>query len=72
MSPTGSEARARCGVGATVAGWHPAARKHVVHMVDAQGNEFFGTILADIVTCKKCQNLNTIGTLHAAPRKAAS
>jgi hypothetical protein len=62
----GSSAKLRCGKSVNV-----ASRSYdYCMMVDATGNQFFGSPRVEAVTCKKCINLQTVGTIHHAKRTA--
>ena len=59
----GRNARSRCGKVANVIS--AEAFGFACVMTDAAGNQFYGTQHAEAVTCKKCINLQTVGTIHA-------
>lgn len=56
----GREARSRCGKSASVS----ALVGLQCTMIDEAGSQFFGSTHFEIVTCKKCINLQTVGTIH--------
>lgn len=60
----GRNARSRCGKVANVVSIDGGA----CLMVDAAGNQFYGSTHAEAVTCKKCINLQTVGTIHRGPK----
>lgn len=59
----GDEVRSRCGKPANV----DTVGVGAVSLIDAAGNQFYGSTRRDAVTCKKCINLLTVGTIHARP-----
>lgn len=58
----GHDVRTACGITATVETTGVGA----MQLIDESGSRFFATTHAEIVTCKKCNNLATIGTIHAS------
>ena len=63
------EVRTRCGKSATV----NSAGVGAAHLINEAGNQFYGTTHADVVTCKKCISLLTVGTIHERrPSRAAN
>jgi hypothetical protein len=67
----GDEVRTRCGKSANV----DTAVNTAARLIDIAGNEFYGSTWINAVTCKKCINLLTVGTIHAKtqlPRRAAN
>lgn len=67
----GDEVRTRCGKPANVNSVGVGA----TWMIDIAGNDFYGSTHTEAVTCKKCINLLTVGTIHAkarSPSRAAN
>jgi hypothetical protein len=62
----GRYARSRCGKIANVTSISLGA----CVMTDAAGNQFYGSTHAEAVTCKKCINLQTVGTIHSSSKEA--
>lgn len=60
----GEDVHTRCGiVGAPVsAGTEKSPHRYT--LLDSKGNQFFGTTLRTIVSCKKCTNLIEHGKIH--------
>lgn len=58
----GRDARSRCGIVASVVGSNVGPTRY--EMLDAKGNDFLGTTRRGTVTCQKCINLLTVGTIH--------
>lgn len=61
----GKDARSRCGKVACVETVGIGACK----MLDAAGNQFYGTTHLEAASCKKCINLVTIGTINGRPSR---
>lgn len=62
------DVRTRCGKSANV----HSSGVGAAHLIDEAGNQFYGTTHREIVTCKKCINLLTVGTIHERrPSRAA-
>lgn len=40
-------------------------------LVASNGNEFFCSTRAEMITCQKCRNLLTVGTIYATPTRPA-
>lgn len=58
------EVRTRCGKSANV----HSAGVGAAHLIDEAGNQFYGSTRREAVTCKKCINLLTVGTIHGSDR----
>lgn len=66
----GRDAKSRCGKIASVVQTKADTTTSV--MIDEDGNSFLGTTRPGHVTCKKCINLQTVGTIHARPSGTAN
>ncbi len=63
------EVRTLCGKSANVNNVGVGA----AYLIDEAGNQFYGTTHTEAVTCKKCNNLLTVGTIHERrPSRASS
>lgn len=60
----GEDVHTRCGIVGAPVSAGPAATPHRYTLIDSKGNQFFGTTLRTIVTCKKCTNLVEHGKIH--------
>jgi len=56
----GDEVRTRCGKSASINSVGVGA----AHLIDEAGNEFYASTHREAITCRKCINLNTVGTIH--------
>ena len=59
--------RTACGITASVV----SAGVGAMQMIDEKGSQYYGTTHAEIVTCLKCKNLATIGTIHERQSRTA-
>lgn len=60
----GEDVHTRCGIVGAPISAGPANAPHRYTIIDSRGNQFFGTTLRSIVSCKKCTNLITNGKIH--------
>lgn len=60
----GEDVHTRCGIVGAPVSAGPAGKEHRYKLIDSKGNQFFGTTLRNIVSCKKCTNLIKHGKIH--------
>lgn len=60
----GEDVHTRCGVVGAPVSVGTKDSPHRYTLLDSKGNQFFGTTLRTIVSCKKCNNLITNGKIH--------
>lgn len=65
----GRDAKTRCGKIACVGASNVGPTRY--QLCDEHGNRFLGTGRDTVVTCKKCINLITIGTINGRPSRTS-
>lgn len=60
----GEDVHTRCGIVGAPISTGPSDAPHRYTLIDSGGNQFFGTTLRAVVSCKKCDNLIKHGKIH--------